>query len=390
MTPRAQSMRGVTLRYIAAALLLALVGMVLTLGSSERKWDKQFAPQHDLVLQKAPAASPARSESALRFLERVPTTGLADDDHSLEEKQKLIARVRRIAELCLDLCDTTRPLIETPLRLLNGTETGKVFDKTVAPVQCSALVSNTDLDASLESAKPPKNVPAELRSEFTIQDRVPISTKHYLVHNYFERSAPPVWSQKFIMHYREMAKAGTLAGSYNVDTTNAMRAALDKIPVPGSRALVVGSERPWIESLLLNRDAREVLTLEYGKIRSEVPNLITMQPREFASKYASGELELFDLVFTFSSLEHSGLGRYGDALNPWGDILSVAKMWCVTKPGGLLVLMVPVSATDVLHMNAHRLYGPLRTPYLMTNWDRIQFEGTEPGFNIKLFKKPLE
>jgi len=30
-------------------------------------------------------------------------------------------------------------------------------------------------------------------------------------------------------------------------------------------------------------------------------------------------LYLFDMVFSFSSIEHDGLGRYGDPLNPNGD-----------------------------------------------------------------------
>ena len=33
--------------------------------------------------------------------------------------------------------------------------------------------------------------------------------------------------------------------------------------------------------------------------------------------------EKFDAVVSFSSLEHSGLGRYGDAINPWADVLEV-------------------------------------------------------------------
>ena len=44
---------------------------------------------------------------------------------------------------------------------------------------------------------------------------------------------------------------------------------------------------------------------------------------------------------TFSSVEHSGLGRYGDALNPWGDILTIAKALCVTREGGSLTIGVP-------------------------------------------------
>jgi len=35
-----------------------------------------------------------------------------------------------------------------------------------------------------------------------------------------------------------------------------------------------------------------------------------------------------------------GLGRYGDALLPWGDLLAIARAWCVTKPKGDLIIGV--------------------------------------------------
>jgi hypothetical protein len=51
---------------------------------------------------------------------------------------------------------------------------------------------------------------------------------------------------------------------------------------------------------------------------------------------------LFDAVVSHSSLEHSGLGRYGDPLNPWGDLVTMARAWCVAKPNeGKLLLGVP-------------------------------------------------
>ena len=27
------------------------------------------------------------------------------------------------------------------------------------------------------------------------------------------------------------------------------------------------------------------------------------------------------------------LSRYGDNLNPWGDLIAMARAWCVLKPG---------------------------------------------------------
>ena len=61
-------------------------------------------------------------------------------------------------------------------------------------------------------------------------------------------------------------------------------------------------------------------------------------------------------------------GRYGDALNPWGDILAAARAWCVTKPGGFFVLDLPGGGTDAIKFNANRIYGPLRWPLVTTNW----------------------
>jgi hypothetical protein len=75
------------------------------------------------------------------------------------------------------------------------------------------------------------------------------------------------------------------------------------------------------------------------------------------------------------SLEHSGLGRYGDALNPWGDLLALARAWCVTKPGGWLYLGLP-SCGDGYLSNLHRMYGKIRWPLITTNWIPIYADQT--------------
>jgi len=63
--------------------------------------------------------------------------------------------------------------------------------------------------------------------------------------------------------------------------------------------------------------------------------------------------QAYDAILSFSSLEHSGLGRYGDELNPWGDRQGVARAWCMTKPGGKLALGVE-AGDDTIAFNAHR------------------------------------
>ena len=64
-------------------------------------------------------------------------------------------------------------------------------------------------------------------------------------------------------------------------------------------------------------------------------------------------------------------GRYGDPLNPWGDILAVAQAWCVSNKQAKLAIGVPTlvsNGSDVNAFNAHKIYGPLMYPFLTTNW----------------------
>jgi hypothetical protein len=68
-------------------------------------------------------------------------------------------------------------------------------------------------------------------------------------------------------------------------------------------------------------------------------------------------------------VEHSGLRRYGDALNPCRGIIGVARACCVTKVNGSLTLAVMFSENKVyIKFNADRFYGKIRYPYVTSNW----------------------
>lgn len=56
-------------------------------------------------------------------------------------------------------------------------------------------------------------------------------------------------------------------------------------------------------------------------------------------------------------IEHVGLGRYGDPLNPDGSRLAAVELQRVLQPGGRLFLSAPVGRERVC-FNAHRVFAP--------------------------------
>lgn len=56
------------------------------------------------------------------------------------------------------------------------------------------------------------------------------------------------------------------------------------------------------------------------------------------------------------TIEHVGLGRYGDVLDARGDVKAAAELSRVLSPNGLLLIVLPVGRARV-QFNAHRVYS---------------------------------
>lgn len=68
--------------------------------------------------------------------------------------------------------------------------------------------------------------------------------------------------------------------------------------------------------------------------------------------FADGSVESLSCMHV---IEHIGLGRYGDPIDPNGDIKAVRELCRVLQPGGNLLVVVPVGDARV-QFNAHRVY----------------------------------
>ncbi|XP_052068724.1 uncharacterized protein LOC127707988 [Mytilus californianus] len=274
--------------------------------------------------------------------------------------QESLDAVEYIRMDCGKLCETNAKGVPGPY-----------FDQITVPIDCQALFKSEHIDRGHGLSIAPKTIPKDLHMDFTMNNRLKVSPWYFNDEEYLGKTAKlAVWTEQIIEDYISLAKDNKLKGTYGVSETNALRDGLKHAPgIINGRVLVIGSEIPWVEACALEAGAREVVTLEYGKIVSKHPKIKTMVPVKFRKSYLNKTLGSFDAIVTFSSIEHSGLGRYGDGLNPWGDIIAVARGWCVTKEGGSLTIGVQYSyERDYIKFNAARWYGKIRYPYLTTNW----------------------
>lgn len=84
-----------------------------------------------------------------------------------------------------------------------------------------------------------------------------------------------------------------------------------------------------------------------------LPGLTSEAADLLALPFASESLESLSCMHV---VEHVGLGRYGDRLDPDGDLKAIAELKRVVAKGGTLLFVVPLGGTPQIRFNAHRIY----------------------------------
>ncbi|MBS1759969.1 MAG: DUF268 domain-containing protein [Bacteroidetes bacterium] len=119
------------------------------------------------------------------------------------------------------------------------------------------------------------------------------------------------------------------------------------------------------------------------------------------SNYNTGFADLKKLPFKDNSIEsiscmhtieHIGLGRYGDELDAMGDIKAIDELKRVLKPGGNLLFVTPVGVPKV-EFNAHRIYSYEQVKEYFSPLEIVEFSlipdsgGLIENANIELVKE---
>ncbi len=92
-----------------------------------------------------------------------------------------------------------------------------------------------------------------------------------------------------------------------------------------------------------------------------------------------------DSLSCLHALEHFGLGRYGDSIDPLGYVAGLTNMINLLKPGGVFYLSIPIGRERV-EFNAHRVFNPRSLIELAVENDLVLEDFSWIGENYEINK----
>ena len=84
--------------------------------------------------------------------------------------------------------------------------------------------------------------------------------------------------------------------------------------------------------------------------------------------------QITDSLSCLHVIEHFGLGRYGDPLDPLGHIKGFNNILKMLKMNGTLYISFPIGKKNEVHFNAHRVFHPTDILHWADNKDSIRLE----------------
>ncbi|MEI8109623.1 MAG: DUF268 domain-containing protein [Chitinophagia bacterium] len=166
--------------------------------------------------------------------------------------------------------------------------------------------------------------------------------------NQRKNSVPAIrFSNLYFTTYEKYLPGGTVGGHYFLQDVWAAK----KIFRSGCTFHVdIGSRIDGFVAHLL-----PFCSVEYVDIRSidsHFPELIFKQGSILKLPYPDNSVKSLSCLHV---IEHIGLGRYGDPVDPEGHIKAASELCRVLKPGGRLYLGTPIGK-EAVYFDAHRVF----------------------------------
>ena len=172
--------------------------------------------------------------------------------------------------------------------------------------------------------------------------------------------------------------AGALAEHYFAQDIWAAKKILNNKAV---RHYDVGSRLEGFISHLLVF-CEEVFYFDIRPLPFYIPNLIFVQGD--ATDLKSIADNSIESLSSLHALEHFGLGRYSDSIDPEACFKAMSELQRVLKHGGRLYIGVPIGPQNHVVFNAHRIFNPLTIIDTFNELELLDFSYVKDYETVKI------
>jgi len=125
---------------------------------------------------------------------------------------------------------------------------------------------------------------------------------------------------------------------------------------------------------------------DYRPAKLKLSNLDTYKCDLNKLPFKTGSIESISCMHT---IEHVGLGRYGDEIDPEGDLKAIRELIRVLALNGNLLIVVPIGRSK-LAFNAHRIYSINQIREYFSGLELIEFSLLPDNYQLGLIKNPSD
>lgn len=135
---------------------------------------------------------------------------------------------------------------------------------------------------------------------------------------------------------------------------------------------------------------RKIEVIDIRPIKNNIHENINFIQMNFMNSDLS---QITDSLSCLHAIEHFGLGRYNDPIDPKGHIKGLENLIKLLKLGGYLYISFPISTKDEIYFNAHRVFHPLSILKIDAVKEKLtleRFDYIDDNGNLHLNKDILE
>ena len=111
---------------------------------------------------------------------------------------------------------------------------------------------------------------------------------------------------------------------------------------------------------------REIEVLDVRPLKNNIQGIKFTQIDLMNNASLSNLINSYVSLSCLHTIEHFGLGRYGDPINPNGYIDGIKNMSTLLKKGGKFYLSTPIGK-ECVEFNANRIFNPIKLLQLLNN-----------------------